>query len=184
MGPHGLGGHSDWGPNAIYCMLLVHASREKLNILKHLPPCMHLFTYRLHIHGSYRLCAVLNHLAVCSWGFSRQEYWSGFPCPPPGDLPNPGIEPRSPVLQVASLLSEAPGEPKNTGVGSLPLLQGIFLTLESNLGLLHCRQILYQLSYQGGPIYIIISILKRGWKGRVTSLKVDYGDNYIAIKIH
>ena len=32
---------------------------------------------------------------LCSWGFSRQEYWSRLPCPPPGDLPNPGIEPRS-----------------------------------------------------------------------------------------
>ena len=39
---------------------------------------------------------------LCSWGFSRQEYWSGLPCPPPGDLPNPGIEPRSPVLQADS----------------------------------------------------------------------------------
>ena len=40
------------------------------------------------------------------------------------------------------------GKPKNTGVGSLSLLQGIFLTQESNRGLLHCMQILYQLSYQ------------------------------------
>ena len=47
-----------------------------------------------------------------SWGFSRQEYWSGLPCPPPGDLPNPGIEPRSPTLQADSLLSEPPGKPK------------------------------------------------------------------------
>ena len=47
----------------------------------------------------------------CPWGFSRQEYWSGLPCPPPGDLPNPGIEPRSPALQVDSLLSEPPGKP-------------------------------------------------------------------------
>ena len=39
----------------------------------------------------------------------------------------------------------------NTRVGSLSLLQGIFLTQESNRGLLHCRQILYQLSYQGSP---------------------------------
>ena len=30
---------------------------------------------------------------LCPWGFSRQEYWSEFPCPPPADLPNPGIEP-------------------------------------------------------------------------------------------
>ena len=38
--------------------------------------------------------------ATLSVGFSRQEYWSGLPCPPPGDLPNPGMEPRSPALQV------------------------------------------------------------------------------------
>ena len=37
------------------------------------------------------------HQARLSMGFSRQEYWSGLPCPPPGDLPNPGIEPTSPV---------------------------------------------------------------------------------------
>ena len=41
-----------------------------------------------------------------SMGFSRQESWSGLPCPPPGNLPHPGIEPRSPALQVNSLLSE------------------------------------------------------------------------------
>jgi len=44
-----------------------------------------------------------------SMGFSRQEYWSGLPCPPPWDLPNSGIEPMSPVLQGDSLLSEPPG---------------------------------------------------------------------------
>ena len=59
-------------------------------------------------------------------GFSRQEYWSGLPCPPPGDLPNPGVEPRSPALQVDSLPSEPPGKPKNTGVGCRSLLRGIF----------------------------------------------------------
>ena len=41
---------------------------------------------------------------------------------------------------------------QNTGVGSLSLLQGIFLTQESNQGLLHCRKILYQLSYWGSPL--------------------------------
>ena len=71
--------------------------------------------------------------------------------PPPGNLPNPGIKPRSPTLQVDSLPSEPPGKPKNTGVGSLSLLQGVFPTQESNRGLLHCRQILYQLSFQGSP---------------------------------
>ena len=83
--------------------------------------------------------------------FSRPEYWSGWPFPSPGGLPNPGIEPRSPTLQADSLPAEPYGKPKNTGVGSLSLLQWIFLTQESNQGLLHCRQILYQLSYEGSP---------------------------------
>ena len=48
---------------------------------------------------------------LCPWGFSRQEYWSELPCPPPGDLPHPGFEPRSPALQAGSLLSEPPGKP-------------------------------------------------------------------------
>ena len=74
-------------------------------------------------------------------------------CPPPGDFPNPEIEPRSPALQADSLLSEPPARPKNTGVGSLSLLQGIFPAQESNQGLLPRRQILYQLSYQGSPGY-------------------------------
>ena len=73
---------------------------------------------------------------LCPQRFSRQEYWSVLPCPPPGELPNTGTEPRSPLLQADSLLSEPPEKPKNTGVGSLSLLQGIFLTQELNQGLL------------------------------------------------
>ena len=46
--------------------------------------------------------------ASLSMGFSRQEYWSALPFASPGDLPNPGIEPVPPTLQVDSLLSEAP----------------------------------------------------------------------------
>ena len=46
-----------------------------------------------------------------SMGFSRQEYWSGLPFPPPVDLPDPGIEPGSPTLQADSLPSELPGKP-------------------------------------------------------------------------
>ena len=56
-----------------------------------------------------------------------------------GDLPNPGIEPRSPTLQADSLPAEPPGKPKDTGVGSLSLVQRIFPTQEWNRGLLHCR---------------------------------------------
>ena len=66
-------------------------------------------------------CAVLSHAVMsdslrprglqptrflCPWGFSRKECWSGLSCPPPGDLSNPGIEPRSPTLQGDSLPSE------------------------------------------------------------------------------
>ena len=49
-------------------------------------------------------------------GFSRQEYWSGLPFPSPGDLPDPGIEPRSPALQADALTSEPPGSPKKYGM--------------------------------------------------------------------
>ena len=66
------------------------------------------------------------HQASLSTGFSRPEYWSGLPCPPPGDLPNPGIEPNSPTLQADSLPSEPPGKPAmwetwfNSWVGKIP----------------------------------------------------------------
>ena len=50
--------------------------------------------------------------ARLSMGFSKQEYWSGLPCPPPEDIPNPGIKPRSPTLQIDSLPAELPGKPK------------------------------------------------------------------------
>ena len=48
-----------------------------------------------------------------SMGFSGQEYWSGLPFPSPGDLPDPGIEPRSPALEADALTSEPPGKPKH-----------------------------------------------------------------------
>ena len=60
------------------------------------------------------------------------------------------------------LPAEPQGKPKNTGVGSLSLLQRIFLTQESNQGLLHCRQILFQLSYQGSQSHN--TVLRQGEK--------------------
>ena len=74
--------------------------------------------------------------------------WVAFPFL--GDLPNKGIKARSPALQV-NLYQLRQGKPKNTGVGSLSLLQQIFPIQESNWGLLHCSQILY-LSYQGSLV--------------------------------
>ena len=84
-------------------------------------------------------------------GFSRTEYLEWVPFPSPGDLPNTGIKPRSPTLQADSLPAEPQGKPKNAEVGCLSLLQRIFLTQELNWSLLHCRWILYQLSYEGSP---------------------------------
>ena len=65
--------------------------------------------------------------APLSMGLSRQEYWSGLPFPSPGDLPNLGIEPRSPTLQADALPSELPGKltqiGENLGEGNGTLLQ-------------------------------------------------------------
>ena len=52
------------------------------------------------------------HQTSPSMGFSRQEYWSGLPFPSPGDLPDPGIELRSPALEAGTLTSEPPGKKK------------------------------------------------------------------------
>ena len=61
------------------------------------------------------------------------------------------IKPRSPTVWMDSLPAEPQGKPKNTGVGGLSLFQRIFLTEELNRGLLLCRRLLFQLSYQGNP---------------------------------
>ena len=97
------------------------------------------------------LCDQSMDFAVQSTGFSRPEYWSGEPFPSAGVLPNPVIKPRSPASQADSLPAEPQGKLRNIGWGSLSLLQQIFLTQELNWGFLHCRRILYQLSYEGSP---------------------------------
>ena len=60
------------------------------------------------------------HQAPSSMGVSRQEYWSGLPFPSPRDLPDPGIEPRSPSLQADALTSEPPGKAPNCGYSLMP----------------------------------------------------------------
>ena len=72
----------------------------------HIPSCAVLG--RLVVSDSLQPHGLQPSRLLCPWGFSRQEYWSGLPCPPPGDLPNPEIEPRSPALQVDSVPSEPP----------------------------------------------------------------------------
>jgi len=67
-----------------------------------------------------RLFAILwtvTHQTPLSMGFSRQEYWSGLPCPPPGDLPDPGIEPASLVLVGGFFIMNATWEAQPLGLG-------------------------------------------------------------------
>ena len=81
---------------------------------------MFLHAYMLSCFSHVQLLVIpwtVAHQAPLSMGFSRQEYWSGLPCPPPGDLPDPGTEPMSPVvpaLQVDSLLLSHQGSPKSS----------------------------------------------------------------------
>ena len=70
---------------------------------------------KVKLLSGVRLCDPMDsslHQAPPSMGFSRQEYWSGLPFPSPGNLPNPGIKPSSPTLQVDSLPAEPQGKPK------------------------------------------------------------------------
>ena len=63
------------------------------------------------VSDSLRLYGLPPTRLLCPWGFSRREYWSGLPCPLPGDLPNPRIEPGSPTLQADSSPTKPPGRP-------------------------------------------------------------------------
>ena len=70
---------------------------------------------------SFSILWTVDHQAPLSMGFSRQEYWSGLPFPPPGVLPNAGIEAESPTLQADSLPSEPPRNIiRLCGKGGLP----------------------------------------------------------------
>ena len=74
--------------------------------------CVCVRSVTLVVSDSLRPQGLLPTRFLYPWEFSRQEYWSGWPCPPPGDLPNPRSEPQSPALQADNLLSEPPGEVK------------------------------------------------------------------------
>ena len=87
-----------------------------------------------------------------------------------------GSIPRSPIWWADSLPAEPQGKPKNTGLGSLSLLQTTFLTQELNWGLLHCRWILYQMSYQGssGPGKLV-NFMAIQWPATAFSLGFSWG---------
>ena len=95
----------------------------------HSPPCSQKWKWSRSVvsHSLWPHGLTIAYQAPQSMGFSRQEYWSGLPFPSPGDLPNPGIEPRSPALQADALLSEPPrkswGIWKNTNLTRRPSAQ-------------------------------------------------------------
>ena len=95
----------------LLCSFSRLSSSPLQNFLNHY--CIVLYAVLSHPveSGSVQLHGLQPSRLLCPWGFSRPEYWSGLPCPPPGDLPNLGIEPRCPTLQLDSLLSEPPGKP-------------------------------------------------------------------------
>ena len=87
-------------------------------------------------HSCPALCNLMDY-TVYGILQARILQWVDFPFS--RDLLNPGFEPRSPALHVDSLPAKPQGKPKNTGVGSLSLLQWIFPAQQMNQGLLHCR---------------------------------------------
>ena len=76
---------------------------------------------------------------LCPWTSPGKSYWSGLPFPSPGDLPDPGIEPRSPALQVVSLPTEPPGKPLGSDKFHLDkdLQVGSVYTVMRNPGVFH-----------------------------------------------
>ena len=90
----------------------------------------------------------ITHQAHRSMGFSRQEYWSGLLCPPPGDRPNLGIEPWS-ALQANSLTSEPPGKPNDSRYVSIKTTSCEFTQTSKIL----------QIYYEGNNSFLTISIM-------------------------
>ena len=93
--------------------------------------------YKIFSGHAFHISAALQ--APLSMGFSRQEYWTGLPCPPPGDLPNTGIKPRSltsPALAGRFFTTSATGEAHGSVYMSIPISQ--FIPLPLSLSGNHC----------------------------------------------
>ena len=99
------------------------------------------------------------HQAPPSMGFSRQEHWSGMPFPSPGDLPNPGIKPRSPSLQADALTSEPPGRPlgKRERKDFFPKSSHLKQALEGS------RRLHMDFCFPSRPSLATAHLVSRGW---------------------
>ena len=128
-----------WNP---HLLCLLHLQADSLLLAPPGKPPMLLCAGLSPVVSDSLTTQTVAHQAPLSMGILQARILGWVAMPPPGDLPNTGIEPRSPATRVDSLPAEPPGKLKNTGLGSLSLLQGNFPTQELNWGLLHCRQIL------------------------------------------
>ena len=98
------------------------------------------------VSDSLRPHGLVAYRGPLSMGFSRQEYWSGLPFSSPGDLPNPGIEPRSSALQADSLPAEPPGKPNYMKYNKMQRYQSIMNMLQKEILRCSCRLLsLFQL---------------------------------------
>ena len=149
-------------PKSLQIAICFIYTETQLNHLAHKAKVCTKFEFNLRYAVSYLVaqsCMTLWDPMDCSppgssvTGILQARILEWFAIPPPGDLPNPEFKPRFPSLQADSLMCEPPGKTKNTGVDSLSLLQGNLSTQELNWGLVHCRWILYQLSYVGSPSF-------------------------------
>ena len=104
------------------------------------------------VSDSWWPCELWHTRLLSPWEFSRQESWSGLPCPPPGELPNTGMELRCATLQVGSLPSSHQGSPRILDWVAYPFSRGTSRHGNQNL---YCRQLLYQL-----PQLTLITSLK------------------------
>jgi len=110
--------HHCWFVSSL--LMLIADSAPLCNfICVHSSLTLELFPFLAVMNKWSESCSVVSHFATpwtvarqapLTMGFSRQEHWSGWPFPSPGDLPSPAIKPRSPTLQADSLLSETPGK--------------------------------------------------------------------------
>ena len=99
--------------------------------------CCAVYYYMFSVVSDSATPWTVAHKAPMSMGFLQVRILEWVAMPSSRGSSQPRIKSRSPALQVDSLPSEPPGKPKNIGMGSLSLLQGNFLTQESNQGLLH-----------------------------------------------
>ena len=100
------GGSSRWSIFSEVQLLLKNAARRPFCCLRWAEVLSHSV---VSVSTQFVTAWIVAHQAALSMKFSRQEYWTGLPFPPPGDLPKLGIEPGSPALQADSLPPEPPG---------------------------------------------------------------------------